>query len=803
MKLNARNWLGAACAALGLSSTLVLSARGLEPETLFNFQGGLDTVFGSLVQGPDGNFYGTTPRGGGPLRTGTIFRVTPTGVLTILASDQDNPAAGLIVGNDGLIYGMTSAGGTNGFGTAFRMTTSGTVTNFVLLDGVNGRSPLAGLVLAGDGNFYGTSQSGGTFGLGSIFRISPGGVVTLLVSFDASTIGAFPDAGLTLGPDGNLYGVTSFFDNANQGTIFKMTTSGNLTTLHPFQATEGSGRQARLTLGPDRNLYGTTSDGGTSNLGTIFKITTNGVFTTLVSFNGANGAVPTAELTSGPGGQLFGTTQQGGSANVGTVFKVTTNGVLTTLATFTSAANGMPQSGLLLASNGNFYGCSQGTVFKMTPAGALTTLVSLYPLDGEGPSGGLILGADGNFYGTTFDGGTNNAGTIFRMTADGALTSLFSFNGTNGFGPRAGLAIGKDGNFYGTTSRGGQLNSGTVFRFSTNGTLTTLGSFNGTNGANPQCQLVMDADGNFYGTAPEAGPNFLGTIFRVSTDGVLSTLVAFNQTNGASPQCDGLALGNDGNFYGTTADGGTSDLGTVFKVTPGGDLTTLASFNLANGSQPQGGLVLGADGNFYGGAAFGGPFPGNFGNVYKVTTNGELTPLFNFHATDGQEPTARLIQANDGSLYGTTVTGGSTNGLFGSSGFGTVFRITTNGVFTSLVQFQNTNGSGPLDPLLMGPDGNLYGTTTHGGPGGGGTIFRIVLTPHLGGIARLANGNVSLTGTGPSGSPFQLWASTDPSAPVSFWTLLTTGIFAADGTFSFTDTGAANMAARFYRVSTP
>src|SRR5262249_41329904 len=277
----------------------------------------------------------------------------------------------------------------------------------------------------------------------------------------------------------------------------------------------------------------------------------------------------------------------------------------------------------------------------------------------------------------------------------------------------------------------------------------------------------------------------------------------FNLSNGASPQDDGLALGNDGNLYGTTADGGDFGFGTVFKVTPGGALTLLSSFNSVNGQAPQGGLVLGADGNFYGGAAFGGPFPGSFGNIFKVTTNGDPPPLFNFHATDGQEPTARLIQANDGSLYGTTLTGGSTNGLFGSDGFGTVFRITTNGVFTSLVQFQSTNGSGPLDSLLMGPDGNLYGTTTHGGTGGGGTIFRIVLTPHLSGIAKLANRNVSLTGTGPSGSPFRLWASTDAAKPLALWTQLTNSTFATDGTFSFIDTGTSAAPERFYRVSTP
>src|SRR5262249_18568655 len=130
-------------------------------------------------------------------------------------------------------------------------------------------------------------------------------------------------------------------------------------------------------------------------------------------------------------------------------------------------------------------------------------------------------------------------------------------------------------------------------------------------------------------------------------------------------------------------------------------------------------------------------------------------------------------------------------------------RITTNGVFTSLVQFQNTNGSGPLDSLLMGPDGNLYGTTTHGGPGGGGTIFRIVLTPHLSGIVRLANGNVTLTGTEPTGSPFRLWASTDPAKPLALWTLLTNSVFAADGTFSYLDASSATVPTRFYQVSAP
>src|SRR5579862_1348587 len=285
------------------------------------------------------------------------------------------------------------------------------------------------------------------------------------------------------------------------------------------------------------------------------------------------------------------------------------------------------------------------------------------------PEAGLALGPDGNLYGTTRDGGSNNFGTIFKVTADGALTSLFSFNGTNGAAPQGGLILGKDGNFYGTTTLGGSERAGTVFRFSTNGILTTLASFNGTNGANPQCQLVMDINGTFYGTAPEQGPGGFGTVFRVTTNGVLTTLVSFTSDNGANPE-DGLTLGNDGNCYGTASNGGAKDLGTIFKVTPGGVLTTIFSFSDTNGASPLGGLVQGNDGDFYGTTGFGATNL-SFGTIFKVTTNGVLTTLFTFHFTDGEEPSSKLIFGNDGNLYGTTGFGGSTSNNPAGSGLGT------------------------------------------------------------------------------------------------------------------------------------
>ncbi len=188
---------------------------------------------------PDGNFYGTTSHGG-PIGNGTIFRVTPSGTLTTIVSDLANPAAGLIVGNDGLLYGMTGAGGPFGWGTAFGMTTNALLNSFAVLDGTNGGNPQFGLVLAGDGNFYGASQEGGPHSLGAIFRITPEGTVTMVNSFAFDTNGAVPVAGLTLGPDGQMYGVTTVGGDIGAGTIFKISTQGALTRIYSFQNGDGN-----------------------------------------------------------------------------------------------------------------------------------------------------------------------------------------------------------------------------------------------------------------------------------------------------------------------------------------------------------------------------------------------------------------------------------------------------------------------------------------------------------------------------------------------------------------------------------
>ena len=278
-----------------------------------------------------------------------------------------------------------------------------------------------------------------------------------------------------------------------------------------------------------------------------------------------------------------------------------------------------------------------------------------------------MQGSDGNFYGTTYDGGTNGCGTVFKISTNGALTSLYSFTGGNdGANPQAGLVQGSDGNFYGTTPDGGTNDAGTVFKISTNGALTSLYSFTGGNdGANPYAGLVQGSDGNFYGTTSRRRHERRhGTVFKISTNGALTTLYSFTGGNdGANPYA-GLVQGSDGNFYGTTAwTAARTTAGTVFKISTNGALTSLYSFTGGNdGANPQAGLVQGSDGNFYGttSTAARHEFDG-YGTVFKISTNGALTSLYSFTGgNDGANPHAGLVQGSDGNFYGTT-SGGGTN----------------------------------------------------------------------------------------------------------------------------------------------
>jgi uncharacterized repeat protein (TIGR03803 family) len=407
-----------------------------------------------------------------------------------------------------------------------------------------------------------------------------------------------------------------------------------------------------------------------------------------------------------------------------------------------------------------------------SPAGV--SFITLYSFtdkkDGANPVAALVRGRDGSFYGTTQFGGNFNAsaysypygcGTVFRIRKNGMLETLHAFGTvTNEYGggpldgqqPCTPLVQGKDGCFYGTT-RGlfgvGPNISGTVFKISPNGMLTTLYSFTGgSDGANPQGGMVQGSDGSFYGTTLfggkyGAGVYGSGTVFKISPTGVLTTLYSFSGgTDGALP--NGVVHGDDDCFYGTTGLGGkygsrTYGSGTIFRISTNGTLTSLYSFTGANdGWYPNAGLVEGRDGSFYGTTIGGGTNGG--GTVFKISTNGTLTSLFSFASgTEVSQPEAGLMQGSDGNFYGTTFGYvGFSSTLLGADGnidippttYGAVFQITTNGVLTSLFSFTGgADGGHPEASLVQGSDGNIYGTTSIGGKGSAGTIFRFTVSP--------------------------------------------------------------------------
>jgi uncharacterized repeat protein (TIGR03803 family) len=838
----------------------------------FNDVGGAgSSPAAALVQGPDGALYGTT-QGGGAQGWGTVFKTTTNGALTTLvslnnSSDGYDPAAALIQGADGALYGTTEGGGGEGDGTVFRLTTNGTLTTLALFNDLNGFEANE-LLQAANGSFYGTTFEGGINGNGAVFQMTTNGTLTSLVSFNYTNGGNLSDAGLVQTPDGNFFGTTSEGGAYGYGTVFEMSPLYVISTIYSFTGGgDGGHPEGGLTLGSDGNFYGTTAYGGTYEDGTVFRLSPDGALVSLVQFDGYDGANPQAMLTLGTDGNLYGTTENGGTNDMGVIFRLNLNfpdvqitsqpadqsafiganavfsvavignpplfyqwkengtnltdgagisgsstRVLTLLNVSTAsvavysvlvsnAANSVlsqdavlgvsvspPQilvqpasqsmtvggtamfsvtavgdvplsyqwqeNGTNLTDGGQFSGSatsvltianlvetndgtysvivsnpiapvpSSGAVLSIFAISAPgTTMAALHWFTGGNDGGvpnGLANGAGGLLYGTTQNGGLYGDGAIFTLSTNGAFTPLVPFDGTNGATPLDSLTLDTNGIFYGTTRYGGSNAAGVVFSLTAGGALNAIYPFtNNAVGVNPSNALVQGSDGNFYGSAQNSSGSGNGVIFKMTPAGLVTNLYSFTGgTNGTVPAGE-LTQGTDGNFYGVTGGGGSAGYGTVFKVTPNGLLTTLYSFtNGTDGYIPSGQLVQGTDGNFYG-VTRRDEF---YGSIFKITPGGALTTLYMLDFDNGAYPFAGLLLASDGNFYGTAYTGLEYP-------YGTVFRITPAGAETDLVAFNGSDdGAHPESALVEGPDGSIYGTTTSGGPGGQGTVFRLSFT---------------------------------------------------------------------------
>jgi uncharacterized repeat protein (TIGR03803 family) len=358
--------------------------------------------------------------------------------------DGDLPSGSLIQGSDGNFYGTTYQGGAQNSGTIFRISSGGSYTSLYSFVGspTDGARPWE-LVQASDGNFYGTTFAGGTANSGTVFRISPGGSYSNLYSFGSHTNdGLEVHFGLMQGSDGNLYGTTEKGGTAGLGTVYRISTSGTYTSLYSFVGppADGANPLCVLVQGSDSNFYGTTVFGGTSTncgvgvgCGTVFRFSPSGGETNLFSFavSLTGGATPFSGLAQGSDGNFYGTTYAGGTnitcaAGCGTVYRISPSGSYSNLHSFV----GFPTDGVqlfaapVLGSDGNFYGTTfaggtvnSGIVYRISPSGSYSNLYSFgsRPNDGLEPFDGVVQGSDGNFYGTTEFGGTNNLGTIFKL----------------------------------------------------------------------------------------------------------------------------------------------------------------------------------------------------------------------------------------------------------------------------------------------------------------------------------------------------------------------------------------------------
>lgn len=629
--------------------------------------------------------------------------------------------------------------------------------------GTDGGDP-NGLMQETNGIFYGTTAAGGAHGAGSIFAMTPSGAVAPLYSFNSASSGAStPAAGLTQGPDGNLYGTTELGGTRGVGTVFVTTTNGVVRQLATLRPALGSEPAAPLIVGRDGALYGTTVLGGAFNVGEIFRITTNGTLTGLASFNYTNGAQPTAVIQAADG-SLWGTTYVGGASGDGTAFRATTNGALASVVSFSyTNGPGLPYAGLVQTPDGNFWGTTyeggaygNGLVYEMTPAGTVTTIYSFTgQSDGAHPAAALTLGNDGNFYGTTAFGGAFQAGTVFRLTPEGDLVSLAQFDGFDGAQPASTLVQGSDGNLYGTTVNGGADGAGAIFSVNINSPGLQISAQpadqNAFIGTTVVFSVSIIGNGPFTYQWKEDGTNLsdvsgiVGSTNRFLTlsninyadSGVYSVLVS-NASRSVLSEDAVLGVIASPPQITTQPASQTLTVGAnaVFSVTAAGDLPLTYQWQENGTNLTDGGQISGSGTSVL---TITNLFETNRGSysvivsnplaatasapavltVYAVSTNGTtMAAVHGFTGgTDGGVPNA-LFRSTNGLIYGTTQNGG----LYGD---GTVFSLAPDGTFSTLASFDGTNGAMPVAGLVQDAGGILYGTTKFGGSNSLGTIFSV------------------------------------------------------------------------------
>jgi len=773
------------CARQGLAQTYAV---------VHAFAGGFDDgdTPGDGLALAGNTLYGTTQNGGSNLH-GTIFRVNTDGTGHALLHSFDNPGLPANTNADGAnpcarlisaeswLYGTACAGGSNGYGTVFKLNTNG--TSFGVLKnfgGGDGANPTTGLVLSGT-TLYGTTWQGGTTGFGTVFKLKTDGTgFTVLKYFADLAEGRAPSGGLALSGT-TLYGTTRYGGTYGFGTVFRLSIDGSgFAVLKHFDGNDGGNVVAGLVLGGNI-IYGATGGGSIADSdGLLFKMNVDGTsYSVIKRFTNRPCCTMAPGTLSLVGTTLYGATYSGGTSNCGTVFQINTDGTgYATLKEFSCGSDGAnPSEGIglggavPLVDGGVLYGTTSrggssdhGVVLSLTlPAGAPTILHSPlsqtvgvgYPVEFTVEAAGSpvltyqwlfdvtnVLTGQTNAKLDLASAGLADAGAYTAVISNtfGVVTSavatltvlelpsfdvLHTFNGNDGWNANGTMTL-SGATLYGTTAWGGigyappgSFGYGEVFKIGTNGSgFTVFKQFtNAADGGDPFAGLVLSGS-TLYGTTEGGGSNGFGTVFQINTDGSgFRVLKMFTGGDDGDVPATRPVVAGTA-LYGTTH--ASTYSGVVFKLgTDGTGYTVLKSFHTysGDGAYPDGGLVL-SDSTLYGTTTQGGSHA--FGNVFRINTDSTgFAVLKEFSGSDGQEPHGDLLLVG-GTLYGTTRYGGS-------SSYGTVFSINTDGTgFSVLKQFTLGDGAYPWAGLVLVGQ-TLVGTTSDGGYFGYGTVFKLNL----------------------------------------------------------------------------
>lgn len=764
-----------------LSAALPANASQTKMRNLSNGYADGGYPVGALVNNA-GTFYGFTQYGQDGAGYGSMFKMTTTGTVTTLvnftggATSPYQPAAGPVLTSTNTYYGTSIYGGTSGTGTIFKAVVSGSTATVTVVHSftggaADGQYAYAGLIKASDGLLYGTTLYGGANNQGIVYSFDPASsTFTIRHSFNSSADIYYGETGVCEGPDGKLYGSNPYCAGFNGG-VYRINKDGTgYSLVYGFSSTDPAGYNpwSDLVKGNDGKLYGTCYSGGANGIGTIFRVNTAGAGSVepVWSFTGFEGASPgypyatnpQVRMTTGIGNLMYGATRAGGLYGYGTIFKLDTSTNTATLLGNLAQTNGDQSLNPLVLNGATLYATSYygglsgqsgpggsptgwGSTVSCTTTGTLKLLHSWYIQDGYFPYDSPTAPISGYCYGTTYYGGQFSVGTIYKIGTTGSFTYsvLHSFNNylLEGAYPWGGLFKAADGALYGTTSGGGLFGYGTIFKVTTSGVLTVLHHFRASQECySPYRKLVQGygTDKNLYGTCWVGGPAGYGSVFKIDTAGKTFQIIHyFGNLDGRNSACQ-LTVENDGittkYLYGTTYAGGTSGVGTLFRMNSSGtSYTVLHNF------------TGGTDGSYPG--YFGGPMPELSGVLYGTTytggtaangvlwkydtTTSTFTPLhqFNNAVGEGYYPYGGVSTDGVGNFYGTCYYGAV-------AGMGTVWKYNPgSSTFTVLHTFTGSpDGAYPQGGVVYDTaSGLLWGTTSNGGTTNQGTIFNQTTAP--------------------------------------------------------------------------